>query len=47
MWNLINKTNKHQNVTGDTEIKNNLTVTTGEMGGHNGGKRRRVVKEHV
>ena len=36
MWNLINKTNK-QNVTSDIEIKSRLTVTTGEVGGDNGG----------
>ena len=29
------------------EIKNKLTVTRGEAGGNNGGKRGRVVKEHV
>ena len=36
-WNLI--TSK-QNITRDIETKNNLTVTRGEMGGDNGGKRR-------
>ena len=36
-WNLINKTNK-QNITRDIEIKNNLTVTRGEVGGDNGAK---------
>ena len=33
---LINKTNKQvskQNITGDSEIKNKLTVTRGEVGG--------------
>ena len=31
-WNLINKTKK-KTITGDIEIKNKLTVTTGERGG--------------
>ena len=35
MWNLINKTNK-QNRTRGTEVRNNLTVTRGEVGGDNG-----------
>ena len=29
---------KKLNITRDTEIENNLAVTTGETGGHNGGK---------
>ena len=43
-WNLI--ANK-QNTTRDTEIKNNLIVTRGEVGGDNGGEGGTVVKEHV
>ena len=35
-WNLINETNKKQNINRDIEIKNNLTVTRVEMGGDNG-----------
>ena len=31
-WNLVNKTSK-QNITRDIEIKNNLTVTRGEVEG--------------
>ena len=34
-WNLINKTSK-QNITRDIEIKNNLTVTRGDVEGDNG-----------
>ena len=36
-WNLINKTSK-QNITRALEIKNQLTVSSGEVGGDNGGK---------
>ena len=35
-WNLINKSNKQAKVNRDTEIKNKLTVTRGEVGGDNG-----------
>ena len=45
-WNLINKTNK-QNITRDTEIKTNLTVPRGEVGGDNGGKRRKGFQGHL
>ena len=45
-WNLINKTNKQQNITRDIEIRNNLTVTRGEMGGVMGRKRGRVFKKN-
>ena len=34
---MVNKTSK-QNITRDIEIKNNLTVTRGEVGGDNGVK---------
>ena len=37
-WNLINKTNKQAKQTRDIEIKNNLTVTRGEVEGDNGGE---------
>ena len=36
--NLINITNKEENMTKDTEIENRLTLTRGERGGDNGGK---------
>ena len=36
-WNLINK-RKKQDIIRDIEIKNNLTVTRGEVGGDNGWK---------
>ena len=36
-----------QNITRDTEIKNKLTVTRGEVGEDNEGKGGKVVKEHV
>ena len=42
--NLTNQTNKQQNRTRDIEIKNNLTVTRGEVGGGNGGTEGRVVR---
>ena len=32
------KEKRKQNITRDTESKNNLTVTRGELGGDNGGK---------
>ena len=32
-----------QNITGDMEIRNKLTVTRGEVGADNGGKRRKVI----
>ena len=44
--NLINKTNKQENITRDIEIKNNLTVTRGEVGRDNWGKRGRVFKNN-
>ena len=44
-WNLINKTNK-QNINRDIKVKNNLTVTRGEVGGDNGGKGRRVLRNN-
>ena len=37
-WNLINKTNKQNSITRDSEIKNKLTVSRGEVGGVIGGK---------
>ena len=46
-WNLINKTKKQAKYNRDIEIKNNLTVTRGEVAGDNWGKRGRIVKEHV
>ena len=36
--NIINKREKQANITRDIEIKNNLTVTRGDVGGDNGGK---------
>ena len=44
-WNLINKTNKQENITRDIEIKNKLTVTKGEVGGDNGVKRGKGFQE--
>ena len=43
-WNLINKTNK-QNITRDIEIKNKLTVSRGEVGRDDGGKRGKGFQE--
>ena len=37
-WNLINKTNRKENITRDIEIKSKQAVSRGEMRGHNGGK---------
>ena len=39
-WNIINNNNNNnkQNITRDTECKNNLTVTRREVGGDNEGK---------
>ena len=38
-WNIINKRKKSKkNIIRDIEIKNNLTVNRGEVGGENGGK---------
>ena len=38
-WNLSNKRKKNkQNIMRDIEIKNNLTVTRGEVGGNNEGE---------
>ena len=34
-WNIINK-KKEQNITRDTEVKNNLTIARGEWGGDSG-----------
>ena len=31
-WNIIDKEKNKQNITRDIEIKNNLTVTRGEVG---------------
>ena len=45
-WNLIHETSK-QNITRDSEIKNKLTVTRGEVGGDNRGKRGKGFHEHV
>ena len=36
-WNIINK-RKKQNITRDIEIKNNLTIARGEVGGDSGEK---------
>ena len=41
-----NKTSK-QNITRDIDIKNNLTITRGEVGGNNGGKQGRVFRATV
>ena len=41
------KQTSKQNITRDIEIKNKLTVTRGEVGGDNGGKRGRVFQEHL
>ena len=46
-WNLINKTNKQENISKDVEIKNKLTATRAEVGRDNGGNGERVVKQHV
>ena len=47
-WILINKTNSKKNITRDMEIKNKLTVTKGEEGVSNRGKKGKGrVKEHV
>ena len=47
-WNLIKKQTSEQNRTRDMEIKNKLTMTRGEWGGDNGGKKRKgQVKEQV
>ena len=36
-WNIINKRKKRkQNITRDTEVKNNLTIARGEWGGDSG-----------
>ena len=45
-WNLINKTNKQAKQTRDIEIKNNLTVTRGEVEGDNGGEGGRVFRNN-
>ena len=37
-WNLINKQTNKQSITREIEIRNNLTVIRGEVGGDNGGK---------
>ena len=46
-WNLINKANKQAKYNQRHWIKNKLIVTRGEVGGDNGVKGGRVVKEHV
>ena len=38
-WNLIKKKTIKQNTTWDIEVKNKLTVTRGEVGGHNWGEK--------
>ena len=43
----MTKQTSKKNITIDMEIKNKLTVTRGEVGGHNGGKGGRVINEHV
>ena len=40
------KQTSRQNVSRDIEIKNNLTVTRGEVGGDNGGKQGRVFRNN-
>ena len=45
-WNVINKRNE-QNIARNIEIKNKRTVTRGEMGGDNGGKRVKGFQEHL
>ena len=35
-WNIINKRKNKQNITRDTEVKNNLTIARGEWGGDRG-----------
>ena len=44
-WNLVNKTSK-QNITRDIEIKNNLTVTRGEVECDKWGKGKRVFRNY-
>ena len=44
---LSTKQASKQNITRDSEIKNKLTVTRGEVGGHNRGKRGKGFQEHV
>ena len=47
-WNLINKTNKQAKYNQRYWIKNNLTVTRGEVGGDNGGKScQELLKGHM
>ena len=46
-WNLMNKQISKPNITKDIEIKNKLTVTKGEMGGENGGKRLKDLQEQL
>ena len=41
---IINKREKQANITRDIEIKNNLTVTRGDVGGDNGGKNGKGLK---
>ena len=41
------KQTSKQNISRDIEIKNNLTVTRGEVGGNNVGKRGKGFQEHV
>ena len=35
-WNIINKGKSKQNITRDIEIKNSVTIATGEWGGDSG-----------
>ena len=44
---LSTKERSKQNITRDIEIKNNLTITRGEVGGGNGEKRGKGFQEHV
>ena len=37
-WNIINKEKSKQNITRDIEIKHNLTIARGEVGGDSGEK---------
>ena len=43
-WNLIKNQTRKQNITRNIEIKNNLTVTRGEVGGNNWGKGGKVFR---
>ena len=46
-WNLITKQTSKQNITRDIEIKNNLTVSRGEVEGKNGGQQGKGFQEQL